>query len=141
MRYWVIALSIAGFALTAAGLMGAFSTVRRDYLRALRQEARIRYLNGRVAREYAEFRSLPGDAPKIWQMWSAERRARKWRHWKLPMLRRADLNVAPVMAGRVALAQAFASVKSDLFWVGIGLVCATAASILSAIASIQSGNA
>jgi hypothetical protein len=141
MQYWVIALSIAGFGLTAAGLVGAFSTVRGDYLRALRQEARMRYLNGRMTREHAKFRSLPEDAPKIWQQWSTERRARQWRFWKLPMLRLADLDVAPVTAGRVALAQAFASVKSDLIWVGIGLVCATAASILSAIASIQSGTA
>lgn len=141
MQYWVIALSIAGFALTAAGLVGAVSTARGEYLRALRQEARMRYLNGRLNREHAKFRSLPEDAQKIRQQWSTERRARQWRFWKLPMLRHADLNVAPVAAGRVALAQAFASVKSDLIWVGIGLVCATAASILSAIASIQSGNA
>ena len=138
---WIIALSIAGFALTASGLVGAFRTVRGDYLRALRQEARMRYLNGRLTREHHQFRSLPPDEQKIWQQWSTDRRARQWRFWKLPILRLADLDGAPVTAGRVALAQAFTSVKSDLIWVGIGLACATGASILSAIATIQTGTA
>jgi len=135
-QYWVLGLTVSGFFFASFGLVEGFATVRRDYLHTLRQEARMRYLNRQVSLEYERHRLHDYESKQIWAQWATERRARMWKLWKLPIVRNSDLNVAPVIAGRLALAQTLRSVTGDLIWVGLGLLLATAAGMVSAFASL-----
>ncbi|SFN66515.1 hypothetical protein [Mycetocola miduiensis] len=131
---WGIALTVLGLALTIFGLLEAHSTVRTQYLRALRQEARMRYLNARYSRDFDRFGALEDDwARDTWRRWASDRRMRQWKFWGLPRVRYADIDVAPAMAGRMVLAQALSSVTSDLVWVGLGVVASALGSVVTVV--------
>jgi hypothetical protein len=132
---WAIALTLAGFISTAFGLWLAHATARSDYLRALRMEARMRYLNKQVTRQWNSPKAIAAapEASAIYHEWARRRADRQRRFWKIPPATYDDLDVAPYLMTRKVQGLEYHSIASDLVWVGAGLLLSLLGSIVPAV--------
>lgn len=126
-RWWVVILTIAGAVVTGWGLFSALVDGRREYRRVLRQEAHMRRLRARRARE------MKGLSPSDAAYETAKRRmSSEWTRLGLPLLvSNSDMAVLPTTVVRSILGHALKQVRGDLVTVGIGLAISTVASVWS----------
>lgn len=125
-RWLLVILTVVGAVVTGWGLVNALVQGQREYLRVLRQEAHMRRLENRWAREVAGLSSTD----PVYRA-SEERKWAEWRLLDLPMTTYTEIEILPTTVGRSILGHALKQVRGDLVTVGIGLAISTVASVWS----------
>jgi hypothetical protein len=133
----VIILQIAGIAITVIALWSGYSSIRTEYLFALRQEAHLRRLRRWVHVE-AKRRAAAGGDAQIWANWAEGKAQRERKRLRLPQTTWDDLNHLRAFTGRAVVAQAFQGSKSALTAALVGFGFSSASTMLDLVSSFSS---